>query len=117
METNGRTRSPVVVIWRYSPDSHARPVRTVAGERKGMSKCDDCTIGKECQASGEKDGPRESELERERGRERREKGSTVVITVPCIQMVSPTHTNHYEHPRTSPIPLSNAKGTNIECTR
>jgi len=49
METNGRTRSPVVVIWRYSPDSHARPVRTVAGERKRMRKCDDCTIGKECQ--------------------------------------------------------------------
>jgi hypothetical protein len=37
-----------------------------------------------------------------------------VITVPCIQMVSPTHTNHNEHPRTSPIPLSNAKGTNSE---
>lgn len=110
METNGRTRSPVVVIWRYSPDSHARPVRTEAGERKGMRKCDDCTIGKECQPGGEKDRPRESELERERG-------STVVITVPCIQMVSPTHTNHNEHPRTSPIPLSNAKGTNTERTR
>lgn len=60
----------MVVIWRYSPDSHARPVRTEAGERKGMRKCDDCTIGKECQAGGEEDRPRESELERERERER-----------------------------------------------
>lgn len=92
----------------FPEQSHARPVRMKAGGRKGMRKCDDCTIGKECQAGWVEDGSRESELERERG-------STVVITVPCIQMVSPTHTNHNEHPRTSPIPLSNAKGTNTEC--
>jgi hypothetical protein len=51
--------SPVVVIWRYSPDSHARPVRATGrcgegreGRGEGMRKCDDCTIGKECQAGG-----------------------------------------------------------------
>lgn len=35
-----------------------------------------------------------------------------MITVPCIQMVSRTHTNHNEqHPRARPIPLSNATGS------
>lgn len=44
----------MVVIWRYSPDSRARPVRAADGERGGgVRKRDDCAIGKECQAGGE----------------------------------------------------------------
>jgi len=51
--------SPVVVIWRYSPDSHARQDgrRRRDGER-GMRKCDDYTTGKECQACGEDEAAR-----------------------------------------------------------
>lgn len=37
---------------------------------------------------------------------------SAVITVPCIQMVTPTNTNHTEHTREHPpIPLSYAAGT------
>lgn len=47
----------MVVIWRYSPDSRARPVRALDGERGAEGgdtrKCDDYAIGKECQAGGE----------------------------------------------------------------
>lgn len=59
---------------------------------------------------GEGENRRKSE---ETNEKEKEGGSSVVITVPCIQMVSPTHTNHNEHPQASPIPLSNARGTDV----
>lgn len=77
-----------------------------------------CDRQRECQAWRsvrklwwkEKERKYEGETEREK-----EWGGAVVITVPCIQMVSRTHTNHNEqHPRASPIPLSNATGTNAD---
>lgn len=98
METNGEdvVRGDAVAIWRYSPDSEARDT--------GMRRRDDYAIGKEG-VGGER------EVERERSERGRGSGG-VVITVPCIQMVSRTHTNHNEqHPRARPIPLSNATGS------
>lgn len=98
METNGEdvVRGDAVAIWRYSPDSEARDT--------GMRRRDDYAIGKES-VGGER------EVERERSERGRGSGG-VVITVPCIQMVSRTHTNHNEqHPRARPIPLSNATGS------